>query len=688
MTWSQVPWGIARLLAACWSMSSALSAPGDVSLSRACNEGFADDHCHLPLLMGQEEQEDAAACAKHGVPCPHGNHLLQANAQKIPRRLEAPGATRWLANHGPAAIKFYSLGSGTLDLHRGEMHLAVGKAKTKTLICIISVGILVAVLVSVTCWPQAAGKDASFGAKTEVDSPAPAAAALPRTPGTPGGHGAPIGSPTLWREILYLLSIGIPLGLSNASRQLQDASNDIMLGHKNTVFLAGVAQAGIWTGLIDTMAGSGIQQLSMLCGQAFGAKQHHLVGAWLQMFLVLFTALFPISAGMRFLTKPILLLVGESAELAEAAGTYALWSAPCFLAEAWYLCVKEYYASQGIVGPALIVDVIFLFANFGSVYIFVFLLDFGIIGAALSSTFIRFARTLVYTVYCYCRGYHEATWHGWSYNDIANRERWMTVLSLTLPGAIGGLFETLVFSCSSLFAGQMGASQSAGFSLLMMVCLICLTFSSALADSTGIRMSHHLGANEPENAKYTTQVGIAFCIGMNFTAGLIFQVFAHHFAQFMSSDPVVQETIYDLRLQIAISTTFLGGLSGSVVVLMKQGRAWLVAAIIPLCTWLLGLPLIFICSNHFGLQGIFMGLNAGYGLATVSLIVAYLKSDWPQLCIEAHKRAELDSSPEDVGMLIPAKVASSSFLRQPSFASSVHSFSPTGSPIHNWGNDQ
>eukprot|EP00930_Biecheleria_cincta_P067486 TRINITY_DN54114_c0_g1_i1.p1 TRINITY_DN54114_c0_g1~~TRINITY_DN54114_c0_g1_i1.p1 ORF type:complete len:110 (-),score=20.19 TRINITY_DN54114_c0_g1_i1:100-402(-) len=93
-----------------------------------------------------------------------------------------------------------------------------------------------------------------------------------------------------------------------------------------------------------------------------------------------------------------------------------------------------------------------------------------------------------------------------------------------------------------------------------------------------------------------------------------------------------------------MGTTFVGGLSCGMQVLSKQGRAWLVAAIIPICTWLLGLPLIFVCGMSFGPKGILIGLDAGYGLATTALIVACLKSDWPQLCIEAHQRAELDST--------------------------------------------
>eukprot|EP00746_Dinoflagellata_sp_MGD_P058690 gnl/MRDRNA2_/MRDRNA2_250949_c0_seq1.p1 gnl/MRDRNA2_/MRDRNA2_250949_c0~~gnl/MRDRNA2_/MRDRNA2_250949_c0_seq1.p1 ORF type:complete len:184 (-),score=27.33 gnl/MRDRNA2_/MRDRNA2_250949_c0_seq1:93-644(-) len=68
--------------------------------------------------------------------------------------------------------------------------------------------------------------------------------------------------------------------------------------------------------------------------------------------------------------------------------------------------------------------------------------------------------------------------------------------------------------------------------------------------------------------------------------------------------------------------------------------------------WVVGFPVSYIQSRtreteflgfslgRRGLLGVFDGLNAGYGLAFVSLLIAYFLSDWPKLSEQAQKRAE------------------------------------------------
>lgn len=442
-------------------------------------------------------------------------------------------------------------------------------------------------------------------------------------------------------ELCLLLPMAGPLALSHTSKILQETGTDVLLGHKNTTVLAGVAQALVCTNLFEQMSVGGISQLAMLCGQAHGAKQHRLVGVWLQMMLILACVLFIPAACFRLLTKTILLAAGEPEDLANAAGTFAVWSMPIFLMDKWYLCVKEFYASQGIVWPELMVNIVSVFAALANVYIFVFVFDLGAKGAAIALTITRACRLLLYVAFCYWCGYHRKSWHGWSWAEVTQRDRWRTLLSLVLPSATGVLFELVVVSVASLSVGQLGTATSAAFQLACQIMFFSMVFANGIADATGIRMSQYLGSNQPNKARSATHIGIGICTLSGLALGVSFWTFGDSIAALLSNDPAVQEQLVSNRDRIAAFIWFVGMQFSSSILLYMQGRGWLVTTITPLCTWLVGLPLILYCSKKQGLPGVFFGLNSGYGLSACCLTVLLLRCDWNQLASDALERSEM-----------------------------------------------
>lgn len=443
-------------------------------------------------------------------------------------------------------------------------------------------------------------------------------------------------------ELFALLPMAGPLALSHTSKILQETGTDVLLGHRNTTVLAGVAQALVCLNLFEQISvGVCGPQLSMLCGQAHGAKQHRLVGVWLQMMLILVCILFIPAVCLRLLTKPILLAVGEHEDLADAAGTFAVWSMPNFLMDKWYLCVKEWYASQGIVWPELMVNIGSFFAALANVYIFVYVFDLGAKGAAIALTITRACRLVLYVAFCYWCGFHKNSWHGWSWTDVTQRDRWNTLLSLVLPTAIGVLFELVVVSAAQLCVGKLGAETSAAFQLACQIMFLSVVIANGIADATGIRMSQYLGSKQPNKARFATHVGLGLCALSGLALGVSFWTFGDSIAALMSNDPAVQKELVSNRHRIAVFICFVGMQFCSSILLYMQGRGWLVTTITPLCTWLVGLPLVFYCSKKQGLPGIFLGLNTGYGLSSFCLTVFLLRCDWEKLASEALERSEV-----------------------------------------------
>ncbi|GER25993.1 MATE efflux family protein, partial [Striga asiatica] len=68
--------------------------------------------------------------------------------------------------------------------------------------------------------------------------------------------------------------------------------------------------------------------LGTLCGQAYGAKQYHMLGIYLQQSWIVLTAATFLLSPLFIFTAPILMALGQDKHIAEMAGNVALWFVP------------------------------------------------------------------------------------------------------------------------------------------------------------------------------------------------------------------------------------------------------------------------------------------------------------------------------------------------------------------------
>ncbi|XXG50821.1 hypothetical protein AAC387_Pa02g4742 [Persea americana] len=86
--------------------------------------------------------------------------------------------------------------------------------------------------------------------------------------------------------------------------------------------------------------------LETLCGQAFGAKQYHMLGIYLQRsWLVLLTCALLLVPVFVF-TAPILRLLGQDGHIAATAGTFSLWFIPVIFAFVFSFTLQMYLQAQ------------------------------------------------------------------------------------------------------------------------------------------------------------------------------------------------------------------------------------------------------------------------------------------------------------------------------------------------------
>merc|ERR1719330_371117 len=280
-------------------------------------------------------------------------------------------------------------------------------------------------------------------------------------------------------------------------------------------------------------------QLMALCSQALGAKKFDLVATWVHISLVFCTVMSLPFMSLRWLTTDVLLFMGVGAEVAEMAGTYTIYAQSVLIFDLWYHTFRVYYASQGIVLPDAINDVVFIFVAFINVYIACNWFNAGIIGAALASALTWALCTVVFITGTFLAGLHKKTWHAPESKEIFVWNRWKIFIGMIIPAAFAGIAEQAQLQASMLIAARSGVAITAGHALVGNVVLFSFMIAFSAAAATGIRVARFLGEGNASAARFAAHAGILLVGGANTLMGLMFSVILPRYARIASSDPAV-----------------------------------------------------------------------------------------------------------------------------------------------------
>lgn len=161
--------------------------------------------------------------------------------------------------------------------------------------------------------------------------------------------------------------------------------------------------------------------LETLCGQAYGAGQYHMLGIYLQRSWLISTAAATAILPVFILTAPLLKLLGQEAEIAELAGTMALWMIP-----AMYSFILAYTCQMYLQAQSK--NMIIAYLSAASLALHVLLswlltvkLDFGVPGAMISTIIAFWLPNVGQLAFVACGGC-PLTWRGFSM--LAFKDLW------------------------------------------------------------------------------------------------------------------------------------------------------------------------------------------------------------------------------------------------------------------------
>ncbi|KAM4121542.1 hypothetical protein ACB094_01G013600 [Castanea mollissima] len=293
--------------------------------------------------------------------------------------------------------------------------------------------------------------------------------------------------------------------------------------------------------------------LETLCGQAYGARQYHMFGIYLQRsWIVLFSCSILLLPLFLF-AMPMLKLMGQTDAVAEQLGLVAMWLIPMHLMKTWVLA----YISGGALALHVFVS-----------WFFVYKLRVGIVGAALTLDFSWWVSVLGLFVYVVCGGCADS-WTGFSGQAFVGL--WEFFKRSVASGVMIAL-ENFYYRVFIIVSGYLHNTEVAVDALS--ICLFLTIFSMlrcfggitifgwesmiplGFLAASGVRVANELGASNAKGAKFATTISMlsSLMVGLLFWSIII--AFPENLAMIFTSSASVIEMVNDLAVLLAFTILY------------------------------------------------------------------------------------------------------------------------------------
>ncbi|GLT29387.1 hypothetical protein SLA2020_042590 [Shorea laevis] len=441
-------------------------------------------------------------------------------------------------------------------------------------------------------------------------------------------------------KLLFLLAApALFVYLINFSMLL---STRVFCGHLGNFELAAASlgSGGVQLLTYGLMLGMG-SAVETLCGQAYGARRHEMLGIYLQRATIVLTLTGIPMTVIYVLSKPILLLLGESTEVASAAAVFVYGLIPQIFAYAVNFPIQKFLQAQGIVTPSAYISAATLVAHLLLSWVAMYELGMGLIGASLALSLSWWIIVGAQIVYILMSEKCKQTWAGLSLQAFSGL--W-DFFRFSAASAVMLCLETWYFQILVLIAGLLENPEIAldSLSICMLITGWLFMVSIGFNAAASVRVSNELGAGHPKSAAFSVFIVnlISFIITV-VEAGLVLAL-RHIISYAFTSDETVAEAVSNLCPLLAITLVLNGVqpvLSGVAV-----GCGWqtFVAYVNVGCYYVVGIPLGCLLGFKFdlGTKGIWSGMMGGTMMQTIILLWVTFRTDWNKEVEVSRKRLD------------------------------------------------
>ncbi|CAA0837373.1 MATE efflux family protein [Striga hermonthica] len=411
------------------------------------------------------------------------------------------------------------------------------------------------------------------------------------------------------------------------------------IGHISAVDLAGYA-------LVQTLGVRFVNGILIgmssatetLCGQAFGAKQYHMMGIFLQRSWLVDLLTLTILLPLFFLGGPIFKLLGEEKLIAESAGFISLWFIPYCYALVFGLTIQMYLQAQQKNLIVAYLSVLQLVVHIPLSWALVYVLGWGAGGAMASLCVSLWIVVFGEFVYIF-GGWCEDSWKGFS---LAALKDIFPVVKLSISSGLMICLEMWYYAILVLLAGYMKNAEVAisAFSICLNVngweFMICLGILGAAC----VRVANELGRGDANAVKFSIKVLLTTSVVIGLSFWILCLIFGQKLGYLFTNDEAVVRSVSDLSILLAFSVLLNSIYPVFSGVAVGAGMQAMVAVVNIVCFYLIGLPIGLVLGYLVGLQvkGLWIGMLCGVICETLVLSFLMWRTNWDEEVLKASAR--------------------------------------------------
>nr|XP_019702062.2 protein DETOXIFICATION 29 isoform X2 [Elaeis guineensis] len=429
-----------------------------------------------------------------------------------------------------------------------------------------------------------------------------------------GDIGSISGPRDFWKEFVVeskkLWYLAGPAIFTSLCQYSLGAITQMFAGHVGTLELAAVSVENSVIGgfSFGVMLGMG-SALETLCGQAYGAGQLDMMGVYMQRSWVILNTTALLLSLLYVFARALLRLIGQTEEIAAAAGTFSVWMIPQLFAYAMNFPIAKFLQAQSRMMAMAVVSTVALLLHTLFSWLLMLRLEWGLVGAAVVLNASWWFIVLGQLAYIF-GGACGRAWSGFSLKAFVN-----------LWGFVRLSLASAVMLCMTILGWTVMVAMGANAAI-------------------SVRVSNELGAGHPRTAKFSVVVVVitSFFIGIFLSFILIITRKQYPSAFTNSND--VKRVVYALTPLLAISIVINNiqpVLSGVAI-----GAGWqaLVAYVNIACYYIFGIPLGLIMGYKLdmGVQGIWCGMLSGTIVQTLILFWMTYRTNWNKEASIAEER--------------------------------------------------
>ncbi|KAG6589167.1 protein DETOXIFICATION 40-like isoform X2 [Cucurbita moschata] len=443
-----------------------------------------------------------------------------------------------------------------------------------------------------------------------------------------------------WIELKLLGYLAAPAVFVYMINNFMSMSTRIFSGHLGNAELAAASlgNSGVQTFAYGLLLGMG-SAVETLCGQAYGAGKYEMLGIYLQRSSILLTLVACLLALLYVFSKPLLLLLGESPEIASSAAVFVYGLIPQIFAYAVNFPIQKFLQSQSVVLPSAYISAATLVVHLVLSWAAAYKLGFGLFGASSVLSLSWWIIVTAQVVYIVKSERFKESWRGLSWAAFKGLPEFF---KLSAASAIMLCLETWYFQILVLVAGLLDNPELAldSLSICMTINGLAFMISVGFNAAASVRVGNELGHGHPKSAAFSVVVVVAISSLISILVASAVLSFRNVISYLFTDGATVAAAVSDLCPFLAV-TLLLNGIQ-PVLSGVAVGCGWqsFVALVNVCCYYFVGLPFGVLLGFHFqlGAKGIWLGMLSGTAMQTCILVWVTLRADWNKEVEEAVKR--------------------------------------------------